>query len=53
VDPPASYWPAWGLSFIRITVGTRGLITVLYLLGSGLVLVGLLTLAGILFGKST
>lgn len=53
VDPPASYWPMWGLSFIRITLGTGGLITVLYLLGSGLVLVGLLTLAGILFGKST
>lgn len=51
VAPPPSYWPMWGLSFIRITLGARGLITVLYLLGSGLVLIGLLTLAGILFGK--
>jgi hypothetical protein len=53
VDPPASYWPMWGLSFIRIMLGARGLIAVLYLLGSGLVLIGLVTLAGILFGKPT
>jgi hypothetical protein len=53
VDPPASYWPMWGISFIRIMLGTRGLIAVLYVLGSGLVLVGLVTLAGILFGKPT
>jgi hypothetical protein len=51
VDPPASYWPVWGLSFIRIMLGTRGLIAVLCMLGSGLVLIGLVTLAGVLFGK--
>jgi hypothetical protein len=51
VDPPASYWPVSGPSFIRVLLGARGLIAVLYVLGSGLVLVGLVTLAGVLFGK--
>jgi hypothetical protein len=51
VDPPASHWPIWGLSFIRMVLGARGLIAVLYVLGSGLVLVGLVTLAGVLLGK--
>jgi len=52
VDPPTSYWPVWGLSFVRIILGSRGLIAVLYVLGSSLVLIGLVTLAGVLFGRS-
>jgi hypothetical protein len=51
VDPQPLLWPLWGLSFVRTVVGVRGLRIFVYALGIGLVLIGAVTMTGVLLRR--